>query len=133
MRIQRVTTRQFPVLLLEPDLENAVQLAFRLEAAGFPTHVERDAHSALQALHKSFFLALAVAADLADKDCLATLEALRRNATRSWMIVAVPYCNVHAVARIHRCGGDACIAWPICADELIERLESFRMRARPSF
>lgn len=133
MRIQRVTTSQFSVLLLEPDLQSAVQIALQLEAAGFPVHVEADAYSALRALQKSFFLALVVVADLADKDCLVTLKALRRNAPRSWMIVAVPYCDVHAYALIHRCGGDACIASPISADELIERLEAFQMRARPLF
>jgi BarA-like signal transduction histidine kinase len=52
---------------------------------------------------------------------------------RSWMIVAAPCCDVHACKLIHRCGGDACISLPISPEDLIDRLDAFRIRARPTF
>lgn len=133
MRIQPDTTNRFPVLLLAPDLDDAVPLASRLEAEGFLIQIKENAYSALQALQRSFFFALIVIADLTDEDCLAALRALRRAATRSWMIVAAPSCDVHACMLVYRFGGDACIAWPAGADELIDRLHAFQACVRPVF
>jgi DNA-binding response OmpR family regulator len=133
MRIDRQRAGPFPVLLLEPDLANAAQLASRLQAAGFEIRVEGRAESALQAQRQSFFSALVVIADLGDKDCLVTLDALRRRSPRSWMIVAAPNCDTQACNLIHRHGGDACVSVPIDLGDLIARLEAFQLRARPSF
>jgi DNA-binding response OmpR family regulator len=133
MRIQRYITKPFPVLLLEPNVENANQLAPRLEAAGFDVRVETCSLSAFQALRKSFFFALVVIADLADQDCLVTLATLRRKAPRSWMIVVASRCDIRTCDLIHRHGGDACVAVPISVDDLIDRLDAFQLRARPSF
>jgi len=123
----------FPVLLLEPNPASAAQLVSVLVAAGFRVHSEATAESALQALHETFFFALTVVADLSDKDCLAALAALRRRAPRSRMIVATPHCDAHACNLIHRHGGDACVALPISAEDLISRLEAFQSRPRTSF
>ena len=132
MRTQH--TQLFPaLLLLEPNPENAARLATALEAAGFSIVAETNADLALQALRKSFFFALIVAADLTDKDCLATLQALRRRARRSWMIVAAPQCDIHTCDLIHRYGGDACVTAPISADDLIDRPDAFQLRERPLF
>jgi DNA-binding response OmpR family regulator len=79
------------------------------------------------------FFALIVIADLADQDCLVTLDALRRRSPRSWVIVATPNCDDHACNVIHRHGGDACISLPVDLDDLVARLDSFQSRARPSF
>jgi len=133
MRIERRPICPFPALLLEPNQAHAVQLASRLQAAGFETRIEGSAGSALQAQRQSFFFALIVIADLTDKDCLATLDALRRKSPRSWMIVATSNRDDHACNVIHRCGGDACISLPIDLDDLIARLDAFQLRARPSF
>ena len=133
MRIERHRTSPFPALLLEPNQANAVQLASRLQAAGFEIRIEGRADSALQAQRQSFFFALIVIADLTDKDCLVTLDALRRRSPRSWMIVATSNCDDHACNVIHRHGGDACISLPIDLDDLIARLDAFQLRARPSF
>lgn len=133
MRIQRHRTSPFPALLLEPNSANAVQLASRLQAAGFDIRVEGCADSALQAQRQSFFFASIVSADLTDKDCLMALDALRRRSPRSWMIVATCNCDDHARNVIHRHGGDACISLPIDPDDLIARLDAFQLRARPSF
>jgi DNA-binding response OmpR family regulator len=133
MRIDRQRTSPFPALLLEPDQAKAVQLASRLQAAGFEIRIEAGADSALQAQRQSFFFALIVIADLADQDCLATLDAFRRRSPRSWMIVATPDCDDQACNLIHRHGGDACISLPVDSDDLISRLDAFQSRARPSF
>jgi DNA-binding response OmpR family regulator len=133
MRIDRQRTSPFPVLLLEPDLANAAQLASGLQAAGFETRIEGRADSALQAQRQSFYSVLVVIADLSDKDCVATLDALRRRSPRSWMIVATSKCDAHACNLIHRHGGDACISSPIDLDDLVARLDAFQLRARPSF
>jgi DNA-binding response OmpR family regulator len=131
MRIER--TSPFPALLLEPNQANAVRLASRLQAAGFEIRIEGLADSALQAQRQSFFFALIVVADLDDKDCLATLDTLRRRSPRSWLIVATSDCDADACNVIHRHGGDACISLPIDLDALIARLDAFQLRARPSF
>jgi DNA-binding response OmpR family regulator len=133
MRIDPQRASPFPVLLLEPDATNAIQLASRLQAAGFEIRVEGRADSALQAQRQSFFSALIVIADLSDPDCLVTLDALRRRSPRSWMIVAASNCDAHACNVIHRHGGDACVSLPIDLDNLIARLNAFQLRARPSF
>jgi DNA-binding response OmpR family regulator len=133
MRTDRQRTSPFPVLLLEPDQANAVQLASRLQTAGFEIRVEGRADSALQAQRQSFFSVLIVIAELSDKDCLVTLDALRRQSPRSWMIVATSDCDDQACNVIHRHGGDACISVPIDPDDLIARLDAFQLRARPSF
>lgn len=132
MRTQH--THLFPaLLLLEPNPENAARLAAELEAAGFSIVAAANADLALQALRQSFFFALIVAADLTDKDCLATLQALRRKARRSWMIVAAARCDIHTTDFIHRYGGDACVTAPISAVDLIDRLDAFQLRERPLF
>jgi DNA-binding response OmpR family regulator len=133
MRIVPHRTSPFPALLLEPNLANAAQLASRLQAAGFEIRIEGRVESALQAQRQSFFFALIVIAALTDKDCLVTLDALRRRSPRSWMIVATPNCDAQALNLIHRHGGDACISLPIDLDDLIARLDAFQLRARPSF
>lgn len=109
MRTERHRTSPFPALLLEPNLANAAQLASRLQAAGFEIRIEGRADSALQAQRQSFFFALIVVADLGDKDCLATLDSLRRRSPRSWMIVATSDCDADACNAIDRHGGDACV------------------------
>lgn len=133
MRSQREPSVLFPVLLLEPNGENAARLAARLEEAGFRTSIEASAYSALQAQRRVFFFAMIVVADLTNEDCLATLATLRRRAPDSWMIVAAPECDPYTCELIHRHGGDACVASPISPDDLIGRLDAFQLRARPSF
>lgn len=133
MRIRRETTRAFPVLLLEPNPQSAAELASQLDCAGFEIVVSNSRDSALQALREVFFFALIVVADLTDQACLLTLALLRRRAPRSWMIVAASDCGVQACDLIHRYGGDACVPLPVCPEDLIDRLDAFHARARPSF
>jgi DNA-binding response OmpR family regulator len=121
-----------PVLLLQPDLESALQLASKLEAANFPVSVKVNAESALQAMKRASFFALVVVADLPNPDCLAALKSFRRAAMGSWMIVGTPSCDARACQIIHRHGGDGCIALPISADDLIARLDALSIRSRPT-
>jgi DNA-binding response OmpR family regulator len=132
MRIQHETTRVFPVLLLELDPKSAAELGSALDLAGFEVVVSSSADSALQALRKAFFFALVVVADLNDPASLMTLAALRKRTPKSWMIVAAPDCDVQTCDLIHRYGGDACVALPISPEDLIDRLDAYQMRARPS-
>jgi len=121
------------VLLLEPDTATAAALASQLDAAGFEVLISGTARSALRAVEETSFFALIVVADLTNKDCLVTLDKLRRRAPRSWMIVAAPGCGVSECSLIHRHGGDACVASPVAMGDLIHRLDAFHWRARPSF
>lgn len=132
-QVRRDRRGQFPVLLFEPDLGSATQLAYRLEAGGFLVSIAIDAGSALPAVKQSFFFALVVVANLTDASCLAALRELRRAAMESWMIVATASCDVHACKLIHWHGGDACIVSPLSPDNLIERLDAFAIRTRPIF
>lgn len=50
MRIEPHRTSPFPALLLEPNEASAVELASRLQAAGFEIRIEGLAGSALQAM-----------------------------------------------------------------------------------
>lgn len=133
MRIRPNPTAPFPALLLEPNSGNAVRLARGLEAAGFQIRVEDSVHAALQAQRQSFFFALIVVADLTDENCLAALDRLRRQAPRSWMIVAAADCDADACDVIRRHGGDACVALPISLEDLVNRLDALQLRSRPSF
>lgn len=127
-------TNLFPLLLLlRPSEENAARLAAELETAGFSARIVANADLASQALRKSFFFALIVVADLTQKEGLSTLQTLRRSARRSWLIVAAPQCDIHTCDLIHRYGADACVSLPISAAELIDRLDAFQLRERPSF
>jgi DNA-binding response OmpR family regulator len=129
---RRESTRLLPVLLLEPDTATAAALASQLDAAGFDVLICGSARSALHAVERTFFFALIVDADLTSKDCLLTLEELRSRAPRSWMIVAAPDCEASVCNLIHRCGGDACVAFPISLDDIVHRLDAFHLRTRPS-
>src|SRR5713226_1901834 len=89
MQIRRITAIHAPVLLLDPQTESAAALAAYLEANGFPTRIERTGAGAQSAIKEAYFATLIVIADLDDQACLEWLEALRRIASRSWMIVAI--------------------------------------------
>ena len=123
----------FPVLLLEPHTQNAIDVASCLAAAGFELRICNDARSALQAVNEAFFSVLIVMADLTNRDCLITLGALRKRAPRSWIVVGSPRLDEHAYHLVHRCGGDACVATPLAMQDLVIRLEAFQRRARSSF
>jgi DNA-binding response OmpR family regulator len=123
----------FPVLLLDPHVEKAIELAARLSVAGFPTRLETNTSTALAALREGFFIAVIVVANMDDADYLAALVELRRRAARSWMIVVSDHCDDKTRDLIFRHGGDACVVAPPSADNLISRLEAFRLRSRPTF
>ena len=130
MRIRPNPIAPFPALLLEPNSGNAVRLARGLEAAGFQIRVEDSAHAALRAQRQSFFFAVII---VADENCLAALDQLRRQAPRSWMIVAAADCDADACDLIRRHGGDACVGLPISLEDLVNRLDALQLRSRPSF
>jgi len=133
MRLRRETTRVLPLLLLDPSPQSAAELASLLDSAGFEVVTSGDLDAALQALRRAFFFALIVVADLTDPSCLVALATLRRRAPRSWMIVAAPQCDAPTCDLIHRYGGDACVVLPIAAEDLVDRLNAFQARTRPSF
>lgn len=123
----------YPVLLMDPQAKRAARLATILKAAGFRPREAATADVALQAMSEEFFVAVVVAADLDDDDCLARLVEFREKAAHTWMIVVAPRCDEETRDLIFRHGGDACIAAPASAADLITRLEAFRLRWRPSF
>jgi DNA-binding response OmpR family regulator len=130
MPIWRIPISREPILLLDPDLNSADELATHLELKGFPTRIERTGAGAQAAMRDAHFATLIVFADLDDK---AWLDDLRRTAARSWLIVISPLCDAKSCDLIHRHGGDACVTRPVSLDELILRLTAFQSRSRPLY
>ncbi len=133
MQIWRITARHEPILLLDPEMDSAAELAAHLESNGFPTRIERTGAGAQAAIRGAYFATLIVIANLDDKACLDWLDDLRRAAARSWMIVVSPRCDAKACNLIYRHGGDACVTAPVSVDELTRRLTAFQSRARPLY
>jgi DNA-binding response OmpR family regulator len=133
MPIWRIPVSREPILLLDPDLNSADELATHLELQGFPTRIERTGAAAQTAMRDAHFATLIVFADLDDKACLDCLDDLRRTAARSWLIVISPLCDARSCDLIHRHGGDACVTRPVSLDELILRLTAFQSRSRPLY
>jgi DNA-binding response OmpR family regulator len=133
MQIRRITASYEPVLLLDPQMDGAVELARLLELNGFPTRIESSAAAAQGAIEHTYFATLIVIADPDDSACLDWLDDLRRTAARCWMIVVSPQCDTKTCNLIYRHGGDACVTAPVSIDDLTRRLTAFQLRARPIF
>ena len=133
MQIRRIIVSQEPILLLDPEMNSAAELATRLELNGFPTRIERTGAGALAAIEDTYFATLIVVADLDDNACLDWLTDLRRAALRSWLIVVSPRCDAKTCNLIYRHGGDACVTAPVSIDDLTSRLTAFQSRARPLY
>ena len=133
MRIWRITVSHEPILLLDPEVDSAFELAAQLESNGFPTRIEHTGASARAAIKGGRFATLIVIANLDDEACLDWLDDLRRAAPRSWMIVVSPRCDVKTCHLIYRHGGDACVTSPLSVGELTARLAAFQLRARPLY
>lgn len=133
MRIWRIKVSHEPILLLDPAMDRAAELATHLESNGFPTRVEHTGAAAQAAMKDAYFATLIVIADLDDEACLDWLDHLRRSAARSWMIVVSPRCDAKTCNLIYRHGGDACVTAPVSVDELTMRLMAFQSRARPLY
>jgi DNA-binding response OmpR family regulator len=131
MQTRSITEFHEPVLLLDPQMSSAVELAADLEMSGFVTCIENNAAGALAAIERTHFAALILVADIDDPGSLGWLDALRRKAARSWIIVVSPQCDTETCNLIYRHGGDACILSPLSLPELTSRLTAFRSRARP--
>ena len=131
MQIRRVTASHEPILLLDPHMDCAAELATQLELNGFPTRVESSASGAQAAIEHAYFATLIVMTDLDASACLGWLDDLRRKAARSWMIVVSPRCDTKTCNLIYRHGGDACMTVPVSIDDLTRRLAAFQLRARP--
>jgi DNA-binding response OmpR family regulator len=126
-------SRHEPVLLLDPEVDRAANLATQLKLIGFPTRTESTGAGALVAIKEAYFATLIVIADLDDKACLSWLADLRHAAARVWMIVVSPRCDTKTCDLIFRHGGDACITAPISVDELTKRLGAFQSCSRPLY
>jgi DNA-binding response OmpR family regulator len=133
MRSRRNTTDYMPVLLLDSNPARAAELAASLEIKGFPTCVVHSAAGAQAAIRDVRFATLIVVSDADVGAGLEEVDALRRKAARSWIIVVSPRCDAGTCKLIHRHGGDACLAAPASIDELSMRLAAFQLRARPTF
>jgi len=133
MQIGGIIVSYEPILLLDPEVGSAAELAARLELNGFPTRIERTGAGALAAIEDTYFATLIVVADLDDNACLDRLADLRRAALRSWMIVVSPRCDAKTCNLIYRRGGDACIPAPVSIDDLTGRLTAFQSRSRPLY
>lgn len=133
MQTRRITASHEPVLLLDPKMDSAAELAIHLELNGFPTRIESSAAGAQAAIRDAYFATLIVIADLDDAACLDWLDELRRAAAQSWMMVVSPRCDTKTRHLIYRHGGDACMAEPVSIDDLIRRLTAFQLRTRSAF
>ena len=133
MQIRRIRASHEPVLLLDPKMDSAAELAMHLELNGFPTRIEGSAAGAQAAIRDAYFATLIVIADLDDAACRHRLDELRRTAARSWMIIISPRCDTKTCHLIYRHGGDACMTAPVSIDDLTRRLTAFQLRTRSAF
>jgi DNA-binding response OmpR family regulator len=131
MQTRSVSEFHEPVLLLDPQIDSAVELAAQLELSGFPTCIESTAAGAQAAMERTHFATLILVADIGDPARLDWLDALRRRAAGSWIIVVGPQCDTKTCNLIYRHGGDACMTSPLSFHELTRRLTAFQLRARP--
>jgi DNA-binding response OmpR family regulator len=130
MQTRSITEFHEPVLVLDPQMDNAVELAAHLEMSGFPTCIESNPADAQAAIERAHFATLILVADVDDPVHRGWLNALRRRAARSWIIVVSPRCDAKTCNLIYRHGGDACMTAPPSIDELTRRLTAFQLRAR---
>ncbi len=133
MQTRSITDFHEPVLLLDPQMDSAFELAAHLELIGFPTCTESSVAGALAALERTHFATLILVADIGDPERLGWLDALRRRAARSWIIVVSPHCDTKTCNLIYRHGGDACLTAPLSLHELTSRLAAFQLRPRPAY
>jgi DNA-binding response OmpR family regulator len=131
MQTRGITEFYKPVLLIDPQTDKAVELAAQLELNGFSTCVETNASDALIAIKRSHFATLILIADIDDPARLGWLDALRRRAARSWIIVVCPHCDTKTCNLIYRHGGDVCMTAPLSFYDLTRRLTAFQLRSRP--
>src|SRR5271163_4646932 len=94
MQIQTTPTMRAPVLLLDPQTGRAQGIAAHLALTGCPIRIESTGSGAQKAVREAHFATLIVVADLDENACLDWLDTLRRAATRSWMIVLSPRCDI---------------------------------------
>jgi DNA-binding response OmpR family regulator len=130
MQIRRITANHEPVLLLDPQIDDAVELAMHLELHGWPTLIAGRTSAAQAVIGRGRFTTLIVMADRDVASCLDRLDELRRTNARCWMLVVSPRCDTKTCSLIYRHGGDACIPAPVSIDDLTERLSAFQIRAR---
>jgi DNA-binding response OmpR family regulator len=131
MQPRRATAEHEPVILLDPNIDSAAELAMHLELNGFPALIAARASAAQAVIDRGHFTTLIVMADLEVAACLGWLDDLRRTAGRCWMIVVSPRCDTETCNLIYRHGGDACITAPVSIDDLTARLRTFELHARP--
>lgn len=131
MQTRSIAEFHEPVLLLDPQMSSAVELAADLELSGFATCIETSTAGALAAIERTHFATLILVADIDDAASIGRLDVLRRKAARSWIIVVSPRCDTRTCNLIYRHGGDACILSPPALHELTSRLTAFQSRARP--
>jgi DNA-binding response OmpR family regulator len=131
MQIQRATADHEPVILLDPHIDSAAELAIHLELNGFPALIAARASAAQAVIDRAHFTTLIVIADFEVAACLGWLDELRRTAGRCWMIVVSPQCDTNTCNLIYRHGGDACMTAPVSIDDLTARLTTFQLHARP--
>jgi len=120
-----------PVLLLDPQTGRAYGIAAHLALSGFPIRIESTGSGAQKAVKGAHFATLIVVANLDEDACLHWLDTLRRAATRSWMIVLSPRCDIELRSLVYRHGGDACMRAPPSIDDLVRTLRVFERRTRP--
>jgi DNA-binding response OmpR family regulator len=131
MQTRSITGFHEPILLIDPQTDNAVEVAAHLEMNGFPTCIESNAAGAQAAIKRAHFATLILVADIDNPAHRDWLHALRRRAARSWIIVISPQCDAKTCNLIYRHGGDACMTAPVSIHELTRRLTAFQLRARP--
>jgi DNA-binding response OmpR family regulator len=121
----------FPVLVFDPNFECGGHIAAELEKQGWTTCVAANAEDALRFVHRTYYRVVVVVGDLASDDCLGFLDALRRAAPRSWLIVENARVDEILEQCVHRHGGDALIDVSVAVEELARRISLLQVKSRP--
>jgi DNA-binding response OmpR family regulator len=121
----------FPTLVFDPDPESARTIAEQLAGRGVSVRVAQSPKDALRSIRQTYFRVLFVVADLANEECLRFLDAMRRMAPTSWLIVSNARVDETLRGVTYRHGADALVEAPVDVHDLVERISGFQARSRP--
>ena len=133
MRTPLSTAQESLILLFDPDMARAGELAARLYEYHVCVVVALSAEDALHCAQQTHFDVVVVSGDAGNNDCLRFLASLRRTSPHTWLIAADARIDQTTEVILHRQGVDAVVGTPIDVSELARRIALLQVQSRPSF
>jgi DNA-binding response OmpR family regulator len=130
MQSEHAGTHDSRTLLVDANLEHGRQLSEQLNHSGFRTDLAVSWRAAHAALGTNYYHSCVMAVDLRQPTDLERFDALRRAASRVWMIVLSDHQPEQAQELAHRHSVDALLSAPFLMRDLTSQLAAFSLRAR---